>query len=160
MKTQEEIAKRLEAIKEEDIFGFESDCLIPYLDFQHAKPYLKPEVTEGDWHIEPMTPAEEIKDYMPFAWDKANNCRGLSAGRSIEHMVAWLWLDGKDELISKMESEYEFYGKPCLVLICQEYGIDWRKLDDGSWRNDEYGEGITPDVALAKHGISLEEQPQ
>ena len=153
MKTQDEIVKRIETVKADDFLGFQVNCLIPYLDFTHAKPYLKPTVTEDQWKIESRTPAENIKEYMPFAWDKANNCRGISASRSIDHMTAWLWLDGKDELLPRMESDYEFYGKPCLVIVCQEYGIDWRKLDDGFWRNDERSEATLPEVALSAHGI-------
>ncbi len=153
MRTQDEIVKRIEAVIKEDWIGFQTSCLIRHLDFAHAMPYLKPKVTEDQSQIEKQTPSEIIKHYMPFAWEKANSCRGISASRSVEHMVAWLWLDGKDELLPKMESEYEFYGKPCLVLVCQEYGIDWRKLDDGFWRNDEGSESILPDRALALHGI-------
>ena len=153
MRTQEEIVKRIEASKKDDFLGFQRSCLISFLDFAHAKAYLKPEVTEDKWQIEGQTPTEIIKNYMPFAWDKANTCRGISASRSIDHMIAWLWLDNKNDLLPKMKSEYEFYGKPCLVLVCQEYGIDWRMLDDGLWRNDEEGEALPPNKALAIHGI-------
>ncbi len=156
MKTQEEIVKQVEKKTADDLFGFQTSCLIPYLDYEHAKQYLKPEVTRENWQREEKSPADEIKDYMPFAWDKANNCRGISASRSIEHMIGWLWLDGKDELLPKMESEYEFYGKPCLVLVCQEYGIDWRELDDGLWGNDEDGVKIKAEEALAQHGIVMD----
>ena len=33
---------------------------------------------------------------MTFAWDKANNERNLSAGRSINHFEVWLWLLGDE----------------------------------------------------------------
>ncbi len=156
MKTQDEIVERMEQVKDNDFFGFQQSDLMDYLDYDHSKPFLKDDTTKEQWEefaVETKTPTEAIKDYMPFAWEKANNCRGLSASRSIEHMTAWLWLDGKDELLPKMESEYEFYGKPCLVIVCREYNIDWRKLDDGLWRNDEDGGSIPTDSALAIHGI-------
>jgi len=70
---------------------------------------------------------------MPFAWEKANGCRGISASRSLRHMVAWLWLDGQDEFLEKWNDlrDYEYYGKPQLIAICELYGIDWKKFDDG-----------------------------
>jgi hypothetical protein len=80
---------------------------------------------------------------MPFAWEKANDCRGLSANRSIEHMTAWLWMLG-DDLADKMDGLYEYYGKPCLRAICEKYGCKWQQWDDGVWRNSEDDDGIAP----------------
>ncbi len=146
MRTQKEIIARINSRKKEDFLGWEINEYILYLDYDHAKEFLKPESTQKQWEQkETKPPADAIKDYMPFAWDKANNCRGLSASRSICHMIAWLWLDGKDwpEL-----QDYQYFGKPQLVHICKEYGIDWETLDDGRWRNDESDKGISTDKAL------------
>lgn len=148
MKTQDEIVARIRTRKKHDFFGFETSEYLDYLDFAHAKEFLKEGTTPEQWekvHSKAKTPEEAIKDYMPFAWDKANNCRGISAGRSICHMIAWLWLDGKDwpEL-----EDYGYYGKPQLVRVCKEYDIDWQALDDNHWRNDEMDKGISADEAL------------
>lgn len=148
MRTQDEIVARIRTRKEQDFFGFETSEYLDYLDYTHAKEFLKPETTQKQWEkvrSEAKSPEEAIKDYMPFAWGKANDCRGISAGRSIMHMVAWLWLDGKDW--SEIE-DYQYYGKPQLVRICKEYGIDWRALDDNRWRNSEDGKAISADEAL------------
>lgn len=147
MKTQDEIVARVKARKEHDFFGFEVSEYMDYLDYAHAKEFLKPDTTQEQWEkvTSKMTPEEAIKDYMLFAWGKANNCRGISACRSICHMIAWLWLDGKDW--PEIEN-YEYYGKPQLVRICKEYGIDWRALDDNHWKNDESSKGISADEAL------------
>lgn len=149
MRTQDEIVARIRTRKERDFFGFETSEYLDYLDFAHAKEFLKPEATKEKWekdiHSKAKPPADMIKGYMPFAWDKANNCRGISASRSISHMIAWLWIDGKDW--PEIEN-YEYYGKPQLVRICKEYGIDWRALDDDRWANNEGGKGITGDEAL------------
>ena len=150
MRTQDEIVVRIRDRKEDDFFGFELSEYVDYLDYALAKEYLKDDTTEERWgkaREETKTPAEAIKDYMPFAWDKANNCRGLSAGRSISHMIAWLWLDGKDW--PEIE-HYGYYGKPQLVRICEEYSVDWRALDDNAWVNDEGDEGISADKALKR----------
>ena len=148
MRTQDEIVARIKARKDQDFFGFEVSEYVDYLDYTHAKEFLKDDTNQEQWEkvrSEVKTPEEAIKNYMPFAWDKANNCRGISAGRSLMHMIAWLWLDGKDW--PEIEN-YEYYGKPQLVRICKEYDIDWRALDDSHWRNDEESKGITADEAL------------
>jgi len=132
MRTQKEILERFNQRRKTDMLGFEVYEYLYYLDYKYAKPFLKKEVTEEDWKHKKIPPAEKIKDYMPFAWKKANDCRGISAARSILHMLAWLWLDGKDEFLEKNDIEnYEYYGKPQLIAICELYGIDWKKYDDG-----------------------------
>ncbi len=149
MRTQDEIVARIRDRRKHDLLGFEVSEYIDYLDYAHAKEYLKGDTTEERWEKvrkETKTPEETIKDYMPFAWDKANNCRGISAGRSIQHMVAWLWLDGK-EWAEEIE-DCEYYGKHQLVRICREYGIEWRDLDDNRWTNEEGEKGISADEAL------------
>ena len=85
-----------------DIFGFIRTDLICTLPYEHAKPFLNEEVNKEEWELKscprPTGVLAEMKKYMNFAWDKANNCRGLSACRSLMHMQAWLWLLGEDEV--------------------------------------------------------------
>lgn len=161
-RTQVEIMNRINLIEKQDFFGFQSSDLIGYLDYNNALLYvnedIKQTLTETEWdekYKSKLTPEEQIKDYVSFAWDKANDCRGLSASRSIEHMKAWLWLDGQDVLADRMNSIYEYYGKTCLVVICQYYDIDWKQYDDGVWVNNECDEGGNIESILAKHGIQL-----
>lgn len=152
-RTDAEILARIESVKESDWMGTQTNDLVHALSFEAAKPLLNDSVKPEDWAEKRPVPSEEIAAYMPFAWGKANGCRGLSAGRSIDHMRAWLWLDGKDVLCSRMDSLYDFYGKPCLVLICAEYKIDWRGLDDGAWRASEDGDFQTAEQALKEKGV-------
>lgn len=135
MRTQQEIVSRIAEVKEDDIFGFQFIDLASYLDFDHAKPFLKEDVTVDDWKKESRTPKEVMIEYMPFAWEKANNKRGLSAMRSMYHYTSWLWLDG-DEVLHKTLSEYEYYGKPQLVKICEYLGLDHTEYDDEVREND------------------------
>lgn len=72
-------------------------------------------------------------DYMEFAWDKANNGRGISAMRSMHHYMAWTWMLG-DDLGNLLD--YQYYGKDNLVKICKHYGWDHAKWDDGVRRNE------------------------
>lgn len=141
MRTQDEIVARYHARKMHDMFGFEVGEYIDYLDYEHAQPFLKDGVTKEEWEqslSETESPAERIKNYMEFAFEKANNFRGISAARSLMHMIAWLWLDGQDEFLAQHNlEEYEFYGKDHLVAICKLYGIDHTQYDDGVRQNEE-----------------------
>lgn len=130
-RTDDEIISRIEQLKETDFFGFQTTDLIVRLPFDKAKPYLKPEVQESEWTPAPRDRASviaEMLQYMPFAWEKANDCRGLSAGRSMAHYSAWTWLCGDD--LGDLE-RYSFYGKDNLVRICKHYGWDAGQWDDG-----------------------------
>lgn len=129
MRTQEQILDRIKEIKEEDFFGFATGVLVGYLDFEHAKPFLKDEVTKDQW--KPSTTVsnyivEEMKDYMHFAWEKALNHRGLSAGRSVQKMETWLWMIEDDELLEfiKEDGNYSPYGGPILKKICEKYKFE------------------------------------
>lgn len=133
-----------------DFFGFVRSDLIGYLPFDAAKPFLKDEATAEQWDQmdrSALAVSGQIADYMPFAWGKANGRRGLSAGRSLCHMSAWLWMLGHDEAAESV-LEYDHYGKPQLRAICEQFGIDWRALDDGKWSNSEFGGHAAPKVGI------------
>ena len=154
MKTQEEIVKHIEEIKDEDFFGFMTGVLVYHLDFEHAKPYLKEDVEADDWTPDSLDHNEVINqmaEYMEFAWDKARNHRGLSSGRSVQKMQAWLWLLGDDETIAfaKDDSNYPSYGAPILKKICEKYdfpipeGEDVVNMGGGRPCSDDCCEGCT-----------------
>lgn len=148
MKTQQEIIDRFNERKQNDFFGFEVGEYVNCLDYEHAKSLdiVKEEVTKDQWEKDANkytreSLLERMKDYMEFAWDKANNCRGISANRSIMHYIAWIWLLGDDEFSAKVEQEfednYEHYGKEILEMICEYYGWDWKQWDNGVRTNYE-----------------------
>jgi hypothetical protein len=131
MRTNEEIVARIEKLRPSDFLGFATQDLIFALDYEHAKPYLNEGVTAGEWKSEPRdrdAVVAKMLDYMPFAWDKANNCRGISASRSIAHYMSWIWLAGDD--LGDL-GDFEFYGKGELRKICAHYGWDADQWDDG-----------------------------
>ena len=70
---------------------------------------------------------ECMKEYMPFAIDKANNQRGISASRSIEHFINWLWLIEDKEMLdfASCEGNYSPYGIPILEAISKKYNFPW-----------------------------------
>ena len=128
MRTKEEIIKRIEERRSVDFFSFEWPYYLNLLTYEEAKPFLDPDCDGKDWEVKTL---DEIKqdaiEYMPFAWEKANNCRGISAWRSISHYIAWLWLLGED---FDDIGDYEFYGKPQLIRICEYLGLDHTEWDD------------------------------
>lgn len=134
-RTQDEIRAYIaELEKDGDFFGFIRGDLFNALDYEHAKPKLKEDVTPETWAEVQIKTREqvlfEMEKYMPFAWEKANNMRGLSAGRAINHYQAWLWLIGEGELANQI-GHYEFYGKPQLIQVCNKFGWDHKQWDDG-----------------------------
>lgn len=137
MRTAEEIIKRIDERREHDLFGFEWPYYLDGLTFEQAKPYLKEDATGENWKVKTATEIrQEAIDYMSFAWDKANNCRGISANRSISHYQAWLWMLGEDWADSLWD-DYEYYGKPQLVRICEYFGLDQNQWDDGIRTNTD-----------------------
>ena len=130
-RTDDEIISRINVVADRDFFGFEVSDLVVRLEYEKAKQFIPADVIQKDWEVVSREPADVIsmmRNYMSFAWEKANDCRGLSAGRSLSHYSAWIWLAGDDlgDLL-----EYEFYGKDKLVLICNHYGWDSSEWDDG-----------------------------
>jgi hypothetical protein len=136
MRTDAEIVARIAEIEKRDFLGFEQNDLIAALTFEAAKPYLIEDATAEQFG-EPVPRDKEsvlkiMLDYMPFAWEKANNGRGISAARSMSHYTSWIWLAGDD--LGNLNN-YQFYGKDNLVKICDHYGWDHKQWDDGVREN-------------------------
>lgn len=133
LRTSHDIVNEIERIQNEDVFGIKTSDLIGYLDFEHAKPYLVPEATAEEWKVLPRgreSILEQMKEYMPFAWSKANDQRGLSAARSLMHYTVWTWMIGDEGRFGNLE-QYQHYGKDNLRKICEAYGWDADAWDDG-----------------------------
>lgn len=135
-RTQQEILDRIAHIGPTDLFRFQTNDLADYLTKENLATLLE-NPNDAHSHDQRTTPpAEHIAEYMAFAWYKANNTRGLSSMRSLEHMKAWVWLDNQPELLAILEgTDYHYYGKDHLVAICKHYNIDWRPLDNDEWVN-------------------------
>ena len=136
MRTQKEILARIKTIQDSgaDIFGTEVGDLVGALEFKNAKPFLNKGVKAKDWK-QTKDFKKEMIEYMSFAWEKANDKRGLSAMRSLQHYRNWLWLDGDEEIWPTLD-EYEHYGKEHLITICGYLGLDPNLWDDGVRENE------------------------
>jgi len=146
MRTDDEIIARIVAVKDDDWIGTQRGELIRRLPLDAAREFLTKEADVADWKPLPRDRdyvLMELVDYMSYAWDKANNRRGLSAGRSLDHMTSWLWLMAEDKFLAAMHMrDYSHYGKSQLRAICERFNVDWRELDDGRWANDDYDGGV------------------
>jgi len=106
MRSQDDIVRRFEERKNDDPFGFEVTEYIYAMDLEHATPYLNEGVTDWKAETKDETLAKAIK-YLTFAFGKAEDERGISANRSIQHYIAWLWLLEEDDLLKRVKHEYD-----------------------------------------------------
>ena len=155
MRTQDEIVARLRAPRGDLLFNFEPDVLLPQLDFDRAREFLKDGATAEEWGratdgVEeryPLGEAAALRDfrsYAAFAWSKARYHRGLSAIRSVQKLSAWAWLLGRDDVLEAVErADYAPYGCPKLKVICEAFGFP--VPDDEELVRMMRGEPCTPD---------------
>lgn len=119
MRTVEEIRARLEVAREADFFGVALNDLAMYL----------PEHIPQNLTLEPPPTMEQAKqliaEYLPFAFEKAEDHRSLSAMRSVLHIINWAWLGEMPNLLAFAESEdnYTNYGVPILKRAALEVGV-------------------------------------
>lgn len=131
MRTDAEIVAQVKAIQAGDFFGFEAEPLIHRLDFATAMAagFLKEDATEEAWgDPKPRNGdglRQEAKDYLSFAFGKAEDHRGLSAGRSVAKMRAYLWLMGNDAALAEYDAApYRNYGVPQLLVAAKHLGVE------------------------------------
>jgi len=131
--TKDEVDKRYEARRPRDILGFEVDEYLPYMSIRGLRAIADADVTDDtlvgfqkELNRESIIGGMGV--YMAFAIEKAENMRGISANRSIEHYIAWTWLAGDKDFSSKIMDlyahEYSAYGIHILREICEFYGFD------------------------------------
>lgn len=117
MRTREQIRERLKGQK--GGFNFAASDL---------QIYLPEEVIDPKDVKDPPTVEEAqalIVSYLPFAFGKALDHRGLSANRSIQHMQNFAWLAERDDLLAFAEDDenYKNYGVPILKRFAREFGV-------------------------------------
>ena len=107
-----------------------TEMLLEYLPFETVKGFLKKEYVEkvekGEEKWGQITDIKEavqdFMDYMVFAWGKAEDERGLSAGRSISKLSTWMWMLGREDLSDILQDSnlYTPYGAPALIECCKK----------------------------------------
>ena len=144
-RTQDEIVQRIREVEDDDFFGFRTDVLIQALDFEHARPLLKSEITPDKWaDYVPGDFQQAAKDYYAFAVGKIRDHRGLSAQRSIDKLGEYAWLLGRDDVVTAMEAaDYPQYGAPQVKAFGEGFGLTWP--DSPEMVLMAAGEPCTPD---------------
>ena len=120
LREQKEIVAQAHVLLEKHMFAGQvlMDLLV-VVDFENAKEFLVDDATAEDWKTNKYTREyvlEEMKDYLSFAYEKADNQRGLSAVRSLLHFDCWLFLLGEDDAKAASIREGLFDG--------DDYGIE------------------------------------
>lgn len=86
-------------------------------------------------------------DYLNFAFGKALDHRGISAGRSVQKMTEYAWLLCLDEAVAFAEDDnnYPNYGVPVLKHMAKALGVgmphEIEKWEDGAMCNSHCEEG-------------------
>ncbi len=125
--SNEILARYLERMGQ-DVLGFEVGQYLPCLPFELAKEFLRDTDKEHWEALMRFHPTREailrtMEDYLPFAWAKAREAKGMLAARSVARYVAWTWLSGDREFSASLEAEpLEEYGKNVLRRVCERYG--------------------------------------
>lgn len=127
MRTQDEIVVRAKNPEVDDLFGFAQEVLVPALDFEHAREFLKdPENTEWSGPLSTEDIEEHAKGYLEFAIGKIIDHRGISASRSVVKLTEYAWLLGRDDVVSEMgNTEYPQYGAPMVRAFALGMGWPW-----------------------------------
>lgn len=124
MKTMDQVRARYtdESRRSHDLFGFGSAVLGVHL----------PEGWQpGNEHVHELYPLTEefvrgeAIEYLKFAFDKALNHRGISAGRSVTKMREYAWLLDMDEAVAFADdgTNYPYYGVPVLKHMARAFGV-------------------------------------
>lgn len=100
---------------------------------------LENNVTEESWgEVKEFTEANVLKDLeedLAFAFDKALNKRGLSAGAMHEVIKMWCFVLDREDLEEKADDLYAQYGLPFFKLVANTFGF---KDEIEGYAGDEY----------------------
>lgn len=127
-RTSQEILAYLALPQANDLFGFTREVLVPFLPLDSAVEFLSEEGRQAwkpsDAGLQEI--AQDVLDYLLFAWDKALDERGISSERSIFKLPAWMWLLGREDIqVVLLDNDlYNPYGAPALIRASEMLGID------------------------------------
>lgn len=121
MKTISELKTKIESDSRDTIQSvFIAMCngVHPLMEFvpDFYKEEYKTEVVE----LTEKNIIKAMEDYIDFAFEKANDQRGLSAERSIWKFKQWLWALEDTEIIN---FDYDDYGIAIITRIANKYNL-------------------------------------
>lgn len=140
MRTQADIVQKIEKESDEktgrDKLGKIRGMLVPFLDFEHSKPFRDPKLLKRDWNQAELTEeaiAEQVKSYLTYAVEmtKPKNAQDDRFPLlALQHFHALAWLVGKDELAESLLSP-QGNGTPQYQQVCEAFGLDWEEHKGG-----------------------------
>ena len=150
VRAQDEIVARFEvysntSFNASDILGWRREVLAEALDFEHARPFLKPDVTADSWDAVPTEEqlADKAAAYLDFGYGKAIDHRGISADRSVSKLREFAWLLGRDDVVEAMDKAgYAQYGAPKLLAFA--VGMDLPVSTDRAFQRMAAGQLCRP----------------
>lgn len=129
--------KSIEEILKYESQSFDGRDLNRLADFMTVEQMQKfdLEVSNPDgWKTEELTRENVLKRLesdLAFAFEKALNKRGLSAGLMYGVVKMWMWvLDEHDDLVNWSDDNYAQYGLPYLKAVALRYGLPNEIGDD------------------------------
>jgi hypothetical protein len=157
--SQDEIVAFYQETRPLDLFGWYAEVLVTAMDFDHARPLLKADVTEEVWTADgcPKTPdalRADAVDYLTFAFGKAAGHRGLSADRSVHKMAAYLFLLGYP-LEEYDTAGHENYGVPKLLVAARLLGT-WQPGQPATGKDGEPDATEVDDLVRMGQGLPCE----
>lgn len=105
MRSQEELAQRIQLEMNVDPDGLAIDSLLEWVDYDHRQ-FVDPKPTKEEFEesiaYERQPIGVQMTLYLSLAETYAKEERGLQSVRSLLHYRSWLWLIGEDELSNEM----------------------------------------------------------
>lgn len=124
MKTIEEILK----YESQALDGRDIGRLGSFMNLDQLKEVGLAPSNPEEWVPEEYTRENVIKRLesdLAFAFEKALNKRGLSAGMMFSVIKMWMWvLDEHEDLVNWSDDNYAMYGLPLFKAVALRYNLD------------------------------------
>ena len=129
IRTIEEVRERFKALNAKPTFlDFSPNVLAPFLPEGWKEGH---EDNTKDYPLTEEFVRGEALKYLDFAFGKALDHRGISAGRSVQKMKEYCWLLGLDEAVAFAEDSenYPNYGVPILKHVAKALGVSTYRVN-------------------------------
>lgn len=124
MKTIEEIL----SYQSQALDGRDSGRLAQFMTAEQLNQFGFSASEPEKWVATPLTREtvlECLKRDLDFAFEKALNMRGLSAGMMFSVIKMWMWvLDEHEDLVNWSDDNYAQYGLPYLKAVALRYNLE------------------------------------
>lgn len=161
MRTKNEVVARIERLVPSrlDPLGVMVGLLVFFLPYGDARRFLKSDVNREAWKRQQHPLTEERVKHLIHAgvrasWKASNKQQGVESNKGFMVLEVLCWLLGPAYYEWAVDlfwtrGKMAHYGKPQLVALHERFGLGpWIEMDDGRWRNDEFGIDLDAATAL------------